>query len=240
MFVIIRFVCYLANKILHIKQPCKQPRLNASPQPQGLGAGSPCLFAERGSSEHPVVSPQPEAGFRPLFDGTAATFKNWRLAGPPGGGMLHTNGDMVSYGSGGLRLFCYAVEKFSDFTLRLQFRIVDVNAHNSGVFIRFPSPTLDFATDELKRRAGLEAAFDPGNPAWKSVIAGFEVQIDDTAAGDSTRTSMAFVPSHRGCSRTAPARSTRSRRGIASGTRTRTNRRAELHSWSGSRVERLV
>src|SRR6185503_8179853 len=34
----------------------------------------------------PVVSPQPEAGFRPLFDGTAATFKNWRLAGPTGGG----------------------------------------------------------------------------------------------------------------------------------------------------------
>jgi hypothetical protein len=134
-----------------------------------------------------VVSPQVEAGFRPLFDGTAATFKNWRLAGPTGGGMLHTRGEMVSYGGGGLRLFVYAVATFSDFTLRLQFRIVDVNAHNSGVFIRFPSPTLDFATDELKRRAGLEAAFDPGNPAWKPVIAGFEVQIDDTAAGDSTK-----------------------------------------------------
>src|SRR5882724_12074641 len=80
--------------------------------------------------------------------------------------------EMVSYGAGGLRLFYYAVEKFSNFTLRLQFRIVDVNAHNSGVFIRFPSPTLEFATDELKRRAGLEAAFDPGNPAWKPVIAG--------------------------------------------------------------------
>lgn len=47
-----------------------------------------------------VVSPQPEAGFRPLFDGTAATFKNWRLAGPGGGGMLHLNGEMVSYGEG--------------------------------------------------------------------------------------------------------------------------------------------
>ena len=135
----------------------------------------------------PVVSPQSEAGFRPLFDGTAATFKNWRLAGPSGGGMLHTKGEMVSYGDGGLRLFYYAVEKFSDFTLRLQFRIVDVNAHNSGVFLRFPNPTLDLATNELKRRAGLETAFDPGNPAWKPVIAGFEVQIDDTAAGDSTK-----------------------------------------------------
>jgi hypothetical protein len=53
----------------------------------------------------PVLSPQSEAGFRPLFDGTAATFKNWRLAGPGSGGMLHANGEMVSYGDGGLRLF---------------------------------------------------------------------------------------------------------------------------------------
>ncbi len=66
----------------------------------------------------PIVSPQSEAGFRPLFDGTAATFKNWRLAGPPTGGMLHLNGEMVSYGAGGLRLFYYATETFGDFTLR--------------------------------------------------------------------------------------------------------------------------
>jgi hypothetical protein len=135
----------------------------------------------------PVVSPQPEAGFRPLFDGTAATFKNWRLAGPAGGGMLHLNGEMVSYGDGALRLFYYAAEAFSDFTLRLQFRIFDVNAHNSGVFVRFPRPSLALATDVLKQRAALQTAFDPANPAWKPVIAGFEVQIDDNARGDSTK-----------------------------------------------------
>lgn len=135
----------------------------------------------------PVVSPQSEAGFRPLFDGTAATFKQWRLAGPDRGGMLHVDGEMVSYGDGGLRLFYYATETFGDFTLRLQFRILDPAAHNSGVFVRFPRPTLDLATDELKRRAGKEAAFDPGNPAWRPVIAGFEVQIDDNAKGDSTK-----------------------------------------------------
>jgi choline dehydrogenase-like flavoprotein len=135
----------------------------------------------------PVVSPQSETGFRPLFDGTAATFKNWRLAGPGGGGMLHINGEMVSYGDGGLRLFYYATETFSDFTLRLQFRIFDAANHNSGVFLRFPRPTLDLATAELNRRAANEAAFDPGNPAWKPVIAGFEVQIDDNARGDSTK-----------------------------------------------------
>src|SRR5262245_37713034 len=89
------------------------------------------------------------------------------VAGPSGGGMLHANGEMVSYGEGGLRLFYYATETFGDFTLRLQFKIFDPAKHNSGIFVRFPRPTLDFATEELKRRAAHEPAFDPGNPAWK-------------------------------------------------------------------------
>ncbi len=176
--------CYVAGPALFPTVGSPNPMLTGV----ALGRRTAFLLNENVlPGPDPVVSPQPEAGFRPLFDGTAATFKNWRLAGPPGGGMLHTNGEMVSYGDGGLRLFYYAVEKFSNFTLRLQFRIVDVNAHNSGVFIRFPGPALDFATDELRRRAGLEAACDPRNPAWKPVIAAFEVQIDDTAAGDSTK-----------------------------------------------------
>ena len=134
----------------------------------------------------PAVSPQSDAGFRPLFDGTAATFKNWRLAGPTGGGMLHVNGEMVSYGDGGLRLFFYATELFGDFTVRLQFRIFDVANHNSGVFVRFPRPSLDLS-DALKPRTANEFFFDPGNPAWKPVISGFEVQIDDNARGDSSK-----------------------------------------------------
>jgi hypothetical protein len=141
----------------------------------------------------PVVSPQPEAGFRPLFNGTAGTFKNWRLAGPAGGGMLHVNGEMVSYGDGGLRLFYYATEQFTDFTLRLQFRIFDPAAHNSGVFVRFPRPTLAL-TNVLQPRVAGEPAFDPGNPAWKPVIAGFEIQIDDNARGDSGKDFYGIQP----------------------------------------------
>ena len=139
------------------------------------------------SAPDPIASPLPDTGFRALFDGTAATFKNWRLAGPGGGGMVHLNGEMVSYGDGGLRLFYYATETFGDFTLRLQFRIFDAAKHNSGVFLRFPRPALDLVTDELKRRAANEPAFDANNPAWKPTIAGFEVQIDDTAAGDGNK-----------------------------------------------------
>jgi|SRR5579884_1143929 len=146
----------------------------------------------------PIVSIKPEAGFRPLFDGTAGTFKNWRLTGPGGGGMLHVNGEMVSYGDGGLRLFYYATETFSDFTLRLQFRIFDPAKHNSGVFLRFPRPTLDLATDELKKRAAKEPAFDPSNPAWKPTLAGFEVQVDDNAIGDSTKDFYGIRPEPNG------------------------------------------
>src|SRR5262245_61604893 len=134
----------------------------------------------------PVVSPQSEAGFRPLFDGTAATFKNWRLAGPSGSGMLHVNGEMASYGDGGLRLFFYATEMFGDFTMRLQFRIFDIANHNSGVFVRFPRPSLDLS-DALKPRTANEFFFEPGNPAWKPVIFGVEVEIDDNARGDSSK-----------------------------------------------------
>jgi hypothetical protein len=134
-----------------------------------------------------ITSPLPEAGFRALFDGTAATFKHWRLAGPGGGGMVHLNGEMVSYGDGGLRLFYDASERFTDFTLRLQFRIFDLAKHNSGVVLRFPQPTLDLSFTDLTARLAGEKAFDSANPAWKPVLAGFEVQIDDTAAGDSTK-----------------------------------------------------
>ena len=100
--------------------------------------------------------------------------------------MAHIDGEMISYGNGALRLFFYATELFGDFTLRLQFRIFDAANHNSGVFLRFPRPSLDLS-DALKPRTANESSFDPTNLAWKPVIAGFEVQIDDNARGDSNK-----------------------------------------------------
>jgi hypothetical protein len=142
---------------------------------------------------NPVISPQSEAGFRPLFDGTDNTFKKWRLAGPDGGGMLHINGEMISYGENALRLFYYAAESFGDFTLRLQFRIFDFANHNSGVFLRFPRPTLPLSA-ALQTRTGNEPSFDAKNAAWKPVLSGFEVQIDDNALGDSKKDFYGIFP----------------------------------------------
>ena len=187
--------CYIAGPALFPTSGSPNPMLT------GVALGrrtADLLNANVLPGPDPIVSPQPEAGFRSLFDGTAATFAKWRLAGPGGGGMLHVNGEMVSYGDGGLRLFYYATEAFGDFTLRLQFKIFDAAKHNSGVFVRFPRPTLDLASAELKRRAANEAAFDAGNPAWKPVIAGFEVQVDDNAIGDGTKDFYGIRPEPNG------------------------------------------
>jgi choline dehydrogenase-like flavoprotein len=187
--------CYIAGPALFPTSGSPNPMLTGVALGRRTGD---LLNASVLPGPDPIFSPQPEAGFRPLFDGTAQTFAKWRLAGPGGGGMLHINGEMVSYGDGGLRLFYYATETFSDFTLRLQFKIFETAKHNSGVFLRFPRPTLDLATVELNRRAANEPAFDPGNPAWKPVIAGFEVQVDDNAIGDGTKDFYGIRPEPNG------------------------------------------
>src|SRR5882762_9922309 len=140
----------------------------------------------------------------------------------------------------GLRLFYYATETFSDFTLRLQFRIFDQPAHNSGVFVRFPRPTLDFATDELKRRATQEPAFDADNPAWKPVIAGFEVQIDDNALGDSTKDFYGVRPELNGLFKNRTGAIYKIQAGPYLASEHQRTRRAELHAWPRTRARRLV
>ena len=77
---------------------------------------------------------------------------------------------------GDIGLFFFAANNFSDFTLRLQFR-VDSRNDNSGVFVRFRDP----------RQPPLVGLNDPriaGNPAWLAVDTGFEIQIDEMAQPD--------------------------------------------------------
>jgi Domain of Unknown Function (DUF1080)/GMC oxidoreductase len=180
--------CYVAGPALFPTVGSPNPMLTGV----ALSRRSAGLLADSVLPKSDAV-PLLEAGFRALFDGTAKTFKNWQLAGPAGGGMAHINGEMVSYGGDGLRLFFYATELFSDFTLRMQFRIFDTASHNSGVFLRFSRPSLDLSA-ALAPRSASEPSFDANNPAWKPVISGFEVQIDDNARGDAGKDFYGIKP----------------------------------------------
>ena len=124
-------------------------------------------------------------GFTALFDGTAASFKKWRLAGAANSGQSFAflNGELASYGSSDFSLLYYAPQAFDDFRLRLQFRVFDAANCNSGVFVRFRDPLRRLPT-ALRARANAEGAALGPNPAWSAVFSGFEVQIDDNARGD--------------------------------------------------------
>jgi len=129
-----------------------------------------------------------DPGFTALFDGTVNTFKKWRLASAlnSGQGFAFVNGELVSFGSADFSLLYYAPQAFSDFHLRLQFRVFDPANCNSGVFIRFRDP-LARMPQPLRQRADSEHAPVAANPAWTAVFSGFEVQIDDNARGDVTK-----------------------------------------------------
>src|ERR687892_708281 len=50
----------------------------------------------------------------------------------------------------------------------------------------------------LQKRAGQGKKLDAGHPAWQPVIAGFEVQIDDNALGDSSKDFYSIFPEPNG------------------------------------------
>ena len=167
----------------------------------------------------PIVSPQSEAGFRALYStGRSERSRDWRLAGPPtGGGMAPSE-----WRDGELRgrrlaavLLCDR-ERSSDFTLRLQFRIFDAAKHNSGVFIRFPRPTLELA-DALKTANQEKPALMPAIPPGSQSLPVSKCRSMTTRAGIAVRTLWHLSRAQRPCTKTAPAQYTRFKRAIASG-----------------------
>ncbi|MGW5177888.1 ThuA domain-containing protein [Streptomyces sp. NPDC004082] len=132
---------------------------------------------------------RPENGYRPLFDGTAASLTGWKQAGP-GSFSLDDDGSLTS--SGGLGMLWYAGTEagahsgsasdsgsgpgsgpgsgsgsgsggsFGSYSLKLDWRTAGDD--NSGVFVGFP------------------ASDDP----WSAVDNGYEIQIDATDAPDRT------------------------------------------------------
>lgn len=147
-----------------------------------LGSPNPMLSGvalARRIAEHlvlPLPPPQLEPNFQWLFDGSLASFANWQQVGP--GNLDFDPGEhtLIARPGAEIGLLMYTAHAFSDFVLRLQFR-VDARSDNSGVFVRSRDP----------RQAPPTGLNDPrisGNPAWLAVDTGFEVQIDEAAQPD--------------------------------------------------------
>ncbi|MEU3250677.1 ThuA domain-containing protein [Streptomyces sp. NPDC006997] len=105
---------------------------------------------------------RPETGYRPLFDGTAASLDGWRQAGP---GSFELGADGTLTTSGGMGMLWYAASRFGAYSLKLDWRMAsDSGDDNSGVFVGFP----------------------PSDDPWSAVDNGYEIQIDATDAPEKT------------------------------------------------------
>ncbi|WP_084469503.1 family 16 glycoside hydrolase [Jiangella gansuensis] len=107
----------------------------------------------------------PPAGYVPLYDG--ATLDGWTQAGP-GGFAVDECGLLQPHG--GMGLLWYDQQTFSDYTMRVDFRVQDP-ADNSGVFVRFPDPE--------------------GDP-WNPVNQGHEIQIYEATDNPLGRTGAVY------------------------------------------------
>lgn len=181
------FGCIHDTRNCYVSSPAIFPTVG-SPNPMLTGIALSRRTADK--LERDILRKAPiitgGGGWRPLFDGTQQSVKSWRKVGPDGTGFAHLNGELVSYGNTGLALLYYAKEAFSDFTLKLQFRIFDRANHNSGVFVRFAAARMALPPI-LAARAAAEGVDVNANVAFRPVFSGFEIQIDDNARGDQTK-----------------------------------------------------
>lgn len=122
-----------------------------------------------------------EPGFVWLFDGTAAAFARWQVAGC--GSFAFVDGVIQTQpGGDDLGLLYYAAQPFADVVLRLQVRLTDP-ADNAGVHLRCRDPRLPLPpplltiTDAGSTFPNREVYADNG--AWLAVDSGFAVQIDE-------------------------------------------------------------
>lgn len=99
-----------------------------------------------------------EDGFVPLF--SEAALKSWKQCGP---GKFSTK-DGVATGEGGMGLWWYSGQAFTNFVLRGEFLQEQPDA-DSGVFVRFPAP---------------------GDDPWNAVKHGHEMEIGDPKAENPT------------------------------------------------------
>jgi hypothetical protein len=155
---------------LYAVGPCLLPTLG-SPNPMLSGVALTRRIANHVLQAPPI--PAPETGFVYLFDGTEKTFNGWLFAGRVAFALI--DGTLVAQPSSDLGLLYYALDRFGDFTLRLQFRLDRVD-DNSGVFVRSRDPRR-----RVPDRTDPKITYAYDNQAWVAVHTGFEVQIDEFA-----------------------------------------------------------
>ncbi|MEV7817698.1 DUF1080 domain-containing protein [Streptomyces flaveolus] len=128
-------------------------------------------------------------GYKPIFDGTAASLAGWPQAGP---GKCSLLPDGSLRGSGSLGMFWYAGQKLGDFSVRLQYRDVapGTGNANSGVFIRFPDPRTPLA-DRPADSCGTVGSARTA-PEWFAIYCGQEIQIYDGATGEAQKTGSVY------------------------------------------------
>jgi glucose/arabinose dehydrogenase/PKD repeat protein len=128
------------------------------------GNGQPAAFdffrLEQIDVEPPCqTGATPDEGYRMLFDGTATSLSQWKMAGP-GGFALQPDCSILSFGGLGL---LYHPDAFESYSLKLDWKMAGDD--NSGVFVGFK---------------------DPGTDPFNAVNQGHEIQIDATDDADST------------------------------------------------------
>ncbi|PSL03705.1 glucose/arabinose dehydrogenase [Haloactinopolyspora alba] len=171
---------------------------------------------ELGDSQCPEPQTPPE-GYVPLYDGE--TLDGWTQAGP-GGFDIDECGLLQPHG--GMGLLWYDQQKFTDYTMRVDFRVQNPD-DNSGVYVRFPDPqgdptnTIDEghevqiyeATDDPMTRTGAIYNYAPAEPLatnpigeWNTMeieVIGQEYRVVlngtevTTFTGDGTRPLEGFV-----------------------------------------------
>jgi hypothetical protein len=103
-----------------------------------------------------------------LFDGTSLA--NWRMAGR---GTFHLiDGALQCVPSFDLGMLWCTIPMPPNYVLELEF-FIRMMQTNSGVFVRFRNPDSVLAPDGTPF----------SNPAWSAVYTGFEIQIDNSGAG---------------------------------------------------------
>ena len=126
----------------------------------------------------PPATPPAAGSVLTLFDGTSLA--NWRMAGR---GTFHlVDGALQCVPSFDLGMLWCTTPMPQNYVLELEFFIRTFQT-NSGVFVRFKHPDSVLAPDGTPF----------SNPAWSAVYTGFEIQIDNTGAGQP----VSGLPIHR-------------------------------------------